>query len=182
MDWQSSKSFWYCQESHLKGNTTSVSWLQPAVDIHTDARDLQLGAVISQKGKHIAFFSRKLSPAQTWYTTTEKELLVIVETLKEFKKILLGHQQRVFTDHKNLIYKTQNSSRVMRWRFLIEYFGPKLNYLPGEKNIVADCLSRLNFFDSTGSHENFALDQSEVNNYPLSYKLLMQYQQKYKKS
>ena len=53
-------------------------------DIHTDASKTQLGAVISQNGKPIAFYSRKLNPAQTRYTTTERELLAIVETLKEF--------------------------------------------------------------------------------------------------
>ena len=51
-------------------------------DIHTDASDLQVGAVINQNKKLIAFYSRKLNPAQTGYTTTEKELLAIVETLK----------------------------------------------------------------------------------------------------
>ena len=35
--------------------------------IHTDASATQLGAVISQKGKPIAFYSRKLNPAQTLY-------------------------------------------------------------------------------------------------------------------
>ena len=53
-------------------------------DIHTDASHTQLGAVISQDGKPIAFYSRKLNPTQTWYTMTERELLSIVETLKEF--------------------------------------------------------------------------------------------------
>jgi RNase H-like domain found in reverse transcriptase len=37
--------------------------------IHTDASHYQLGAVIFQDGKPIAFYSRKLNPAQTWYTT-----------------------------------------------------------------------------------------------------------------
>ena len=82
-------------------------------DIHTDASHTQLGMVISQKGAPIAFYSRKLNPAQTRYTTTERELLAIVETLKEFKNILLGQQIRVYTDHKNLTYKTFNTERVM---------------------------------------------------------------------
>ena len=53
-------------------------------EIHTDASHTQLGAVVSQDNKPIAFYSRKLNPAQTRYTTTERELLSIVETLKEF--------------------------------------------------------------------------------------------------
>ena len=73
-------------------------------EIHTDASHTQLGAVISQNNKPIAFYSRKLSPAQTRYTTTERELLSIVETLKEFRNILLGQQLKIYTDHiKTLI-------------------------------------------------------------------------------
>ena len=36
-------------------------------EIHTDASKVQLGACISQEGKPIAFYSRKLSDAQTSY-------------------------------------------------------------------------------------------------------------------
>ena len=50
-------------------------------EIHTDASKLQLGAVISQKVKPIAFYYRKMNSAQQNYTTTEKELLSMVETL-----------------------------------------------------------------------------------------------------
>jgi RNase H-like domain found in reverse transcriptase len=59
-------------------------------DIHTDASKLQLGSVVAQNGKPIVIFSRKLNPAQMRYTMTEKEFLAIVETLKEFRNILMG--------------------------------------------------------------------------------------------
>ena len=82
-------------------------------DIHTDASLLQLGACISQNKKPIAFYSQKLNPAQTQYTTTEQELFSIFKVLKEFRNILLGQQICVHTDHENMTYKTFNSDRVM---------------------------------------------------------------------
>jgi hypothetical protein len=78
-------------------------------EIHTDASHTQLGGVISQEGKPLAFFSRTLNSAQTRYTTTERELLSIVETLKEYRNILLGHKIIVCTDHKNLTFKQYNT-------------------------------------------------------------------------
>jgi hypothetical protein len=58
--------------------------------IHTDASHYELGAVISQNNHPIAFYSCKLQLAQVRYTTTERDLLSIVETLNEFQNILLG--------------------------------------------------------------------------------------------
>ena len=69
-------------------------------EIHTGASKLQMDAVISQKGKTIAFYSPKMNSDQQNYTTTENGLLSIVASLKEFRNILLGHQITVYTDHK----------------------------------------------------------------------------------
>ena len=95
-------------------NDTQLPRLYKPFDIYTDASHYQLGAMISQNGKSIAFYSCKLNNAQTRYTTTEHELLSIVETLKEYWNILLGHQLQVHTDHKNLTCKQFNTERVMR--------------------------------------------------------------------
>jgi hypothetical protein len=45
---------------------------------------MQLGAVITQDNRSIAFFSRKLAVMQIKYSVTKIKLLAIVETLKEF--------------------------------------------------------------------------------------------------
>ena len=84
-----------------------------------------------------------MNSAQQNYTTTEKELLSMVATLKDFRNILLGHQITVYTDHKNLTYKKFNTERVMRWRLILEEFGLELKYIKGENNVVAGALSRL---------------------------------------
>ena len=160
-------------------------------DIHTDASKVQLGAVISQENRPIAFYSRKLSDTQTRYTTTERELLSIVETLKEFRTILLGQQLIVHTDHKNLTYATFNSDRVMRWRLFIEEYSPDLRYIEGTKNIVADALSRLEIDESPTEvcfmeeqHSRlycYAKDEIGDNVYPLSYEVIGAAQSKDKK-
>ena len=114
-------------------------------DVHTDASQYQIGGVISQEGRPIAYFSRKLNSAQRNYTVTAKELLSIVETLKAFKTILLGHNIKVYTDNKNLTYDNSDysSDRILRQRLVIEEYRAELIYIKGENNVVADALSRI---------------------------------------
>ena len=57
-------------------------------EIYTDTWSKQLGAVITQGNKPIAFFSRKLTETQQHYSVTKIELLAIVETIKKFKGML----------------------------------------------------------------------------------------------
>ena len=150
--------------------------------IHTDASHTQLGAVISQDGRPIAFYSRKLKPEQTRYTTTERELLSIVETLKEFRNILLGHKIVVWTDHKNLTCKNFNTERVMRWRLVLEEYGPELRYIKGESNTVADSLSRLPIDKKLAVKEQAEVyslfEVEEPKNFPFSYGKLESMQQR----
>jgi RNase H-like domain found in reverse transcriptase len=113
-------------------------------DVYTDASRSQLGAAICQNDKLIALYSCKLNSAQTRYTITECELLTIVETLKEFRNILLGHRIRIFTDQQNLTYKNFNTECVMRWRLLVDEFGPELIYIKRTSNVVTDALNHLN--------------------------------------
>ena len=68
---------------------------------------------------------------------------MIVETLKEFRNILLGQKIIVYTDHKNLMCTNFNTVHVMRWRLTLKEYRPALRYIKGKSNVVADALSRL---------------------------------------
>jgi hypothetical protein len=115
--------------------------------IYMDASSMQLGAVITQDNRLIAFFSRKLSKTQQKYSVTEIELLAIVETLKEFKGMLWGQNIMVYTDHKNLPRDALGltSDRVYQWRLLLEEYAPEIMYIKEIHNTVADAVSQLDY-------------------------------------
>ena len=77
-------------------------YFNEAFNIHTNARNFKLWAVIRHEGTPITFYSRKLTDDHKEYKVTEKELLRIIESLKEFRTILPGQIIRIYTDHKNL--------------------------------------------------------------------------------
>ena len=92
------------------------SWKLPSA-FHTDASDKQLGAIIRQYNKPIYFFYRRLNKPQRNYTTTDKELLAIVERLKKFQGIIFGYEINIFSDHKNLVNAAtlSENQKVMCW-------------------------------------------------------------------
>ncbi len=109
-------------------------------EIYTDASSKQLGAVITDDNRPIAFFSWKLSDTQCKYSVTKIELLAIVKTLKDFKGMLWGQQIKVFTNHANLMRDALGLTldRVYQWSLLLEEYGPKIVYIKGIHNTVAD--------------------------------------------
>ena len=111
-------------------------------EIYADASDNGIGLAIFQNKKPISFFSHTLIGAQKNYTTTQKETLAIVKGLQANRDILLGRKIRIFTDHKNITYLHSANPQTVRWRIAISEFSPEINWIEGEKNVVADFLSR----------------------------------------
>jgi hypothetical protein len=100
-------------------------------EIYTNASSKQLGALITQLNRSIAFFSWKLSTAQRKYSVTRIELIAIVATLKEFKGMLWGQSIKVYTDQANCTRDTLGMTLdlVHQWRVLLEEYSPRLSTL-----------------------------------------------------
>lgn len=78
------------------------------LELHTDASQYALGSALLHKenGKlyPVAYHSRKFSNTEANYSTTDREMLAIIDSLRHFKYCLLGRTFKVCTDHKPIVY------------------------------------------------------------------------------
>ncbi len=118
----------------------------------TDASDTAVGAALQQfmnnSWQPIAFFSKKLKPAETRYSTFDRELLAIYLSIKHFRHFLEGRPFHVLTDHKPLTFAlnarpNRHSPRQARHLDFIAQFTSDLRHVKGTANIPADTLSRI---------------------------------------
>lgn len=120
--------------------------------LETDSSGYVTAGVLSQyddKGllRPVAYFSRKMTSAQSNYEIHDKELLAVINCLSEWDGMLRSVPKfLVITDHKNLEYfgkPRQLSERQLRWaQFLGRFSNMEIAYRPGKDNPRADALSR----------------------------------------
>ena len=120
--------------------------------VETDASDGAIGARLTQKDadgkvRTIAYFSRKMTGPELNYDIHDKELLAIVESLKQWRVYLEGakYPVQIYTDHKNLLYWTTTKElnrRQVRWSETLAQYDFKIHHVRGKENGVADALSR----------------------------------------
>eukprot|EP00957_Ditylum_brightwellii_P141859 10807591-Ditylum_brightwellii.AAC.1 len=110
----------------------------------------------------------------------------IVEILKKFKNILLGHNIVAFADEQKLTQDDlgYTSERVMRWQLLVEEFGPDIEYIEGKDNSVAAVISILNYSgeslpsDTVLSLEKlFTFDKNDMELFPVSFQVIVEAQE-----
>ena len=116
-------------------------------EVHTDASLDGVGAALTQGGRPVAFYSRKLTGAERNYTTTEQECLAVLCALREWRCYLEGVQFTVFTDHQPLTFANTKSGvsmsrRQTRWIEELQRYTFSWKYKKGTEN-VADPLSRV---------------------------------------
>ena len=128
--------------------------LERHIRIEIDVSGYAIGRVLSQltsdnlgRWHLVAYFSRKMIPAETRYKTHDGELLAIVEAFKTWKHYLesFQHEVLVLTDYNNLrrFMNTKSlSSRQICWAQELSRYHFRIDYRQGKANGAADALSR----------------------------------------
>lgn len=147
----------FCEEAFIKLKSLLCSapiliypdFNKPFI-VTTDASNYAIGAILSQENGSvdlpIAYASRVLNQAERNYSTSEKELLAIIWAVKRFRPYIYGTKFVIKTDHGPLVwlYKSSNpTSRIMRWRLLMDEYEYEILHKSGKANTNADALSRI---------------------------------------
>lgn len=149
---ESTQAFESCKRTISEATLLAHPKVDARYSLLVDASDIAVGAVLQQTvsdvAQPLAFFSRKLNAAERKYSTYDRELLAAYSAVKHFRHMLEGREFVIFTDHKPLTFAfTKNSDkcspRQQRHLEFIGQFSTQIVYLPGDKNCVADAMSRI---------------------------------------
>ena len=118
--------------------------------LQTDASDVGLGAILSQKDdlgneKVVAYASRTLTDRERKFSATEKEALAVVFGTKHFRVYLLGRKFELITDHNSLrwLKSMEPKGRIARWIMDLQEFDFSITHKSGRLHTNVDALSRL---------------------------------------
>jgi RNase H-like domain found in reverse transcriptase/Reverse transcriptase (RNA-dependent DNA polymerase) len=130
-----------CTTMHFLNETDPVF-------LHTDASDCGVGGYLFQVvagTKHpIAFVSKSLSLSQIRWAVIQKEAYAIFFVCMHLKSLLRDRKFTLRTDHRNLLYITENSNpMIVRWYMALSEYSFNLEFISGVTNEVADSMSRL---------------------------------------
>ena len=133
-----------CTLSHPSPNASLI--------LSTDASNVAVGAVLEQVvdtvNQPLSFFSKKLQKSETKYSTFDRELLAVYLAIRHFKYYLDGTRFTIRTDHQPLVHAIVKSNdawcaRQQRHLSAIAEMNCVVEYIPGNRNPVADALSRV---------------------------------------
>ncbi|KAG8490989.1 hypothetical protein CXB51_014158 [Gossypium anomalum] len=124
-------------------------------EIECDASGIRIGAVLTQDGRPVAYFSEKLNGAVLNYPVYDKEMYALIRALETWQHYLWPKEFVIHSDHgalKHIKGQHKLNRRHAKWVEYLESFPYVIKYKKGKDNIVADALSRrytlLSYLDS----------------------------------
>jgi hypothetical protein len=134
----------------LKDKLTHAPLLQlpdfnKTFELDCDASGTELGGVLLQERKPIAYFSENLSGPILNYSTYDKELYALVRCLETWQHYLWPNEFVIHSNHESLKHiRSQGklNRRHAKWVEFIKSFPYVIKHKKGKENVIADALSR----------------------------------------
>ena len=92
-------------------------------EVETDASDHAIAGILSQNGRPVAYFSRRLNATERNYPSVEKEATACVEAIRKWSCFLKGKYFSLYTDQRSVSFIFDRRSRskiknnkILCWR------------------------------------------------------------------
>ena len=112
--------------------------------VYSDTSGTDLGCVLMQDEKVIAYGSRQLRRHEHNYPIHDLDLAAIIYALKLWRHYLYREQFEIFKGHKSLKYifsQKELNMRQKRWMEYLKDYDCIISYHPGKANVFADAFS-----------------------------------------
>ena len=117
--------------------------------VETNASDHTIAAILSQNGRPVAYFSRRLNAGEKKYPAIEKETTAITESIRKWSSFLKGKDFSLVTDQRSISFMFDQKSRskiknnkILCWRIELNQYSYDIRHKPGSSNTAPDALSR----------------------------------------
>ncbi|GKD01721.1 putative nucleotidyltransferase, ribonuclease H [Tanacetum coccineum] len=129
--------------------------------IYCDASNQGFGCVLMQRGKVIAYASRKLNSHEKKYITHDLKMRSVVFSLKTWRHYLHGTKSVIYTERKSLQHifdQKELNMQQRRWIKLFSDYDYKICYHPRKVNVVAGALRKVVAQSETSKAENVSVE------------------------
>ena len=113
--------------------------------VESDAFHTGIGAILTQGGRPVAYFSKALSEKHQTLSVYDKEMMAILVVVKKWSSYLVGRHFKIKTDHQSLKFlldQTTSTPAQQQWVLKMMGFDYEVVYRKGTSNGAANALSR----------------------------------------
>ena len=113
-------------------------------ELYCDASKVDIGVVLSQHGRPVAYFSEKLSESQAQYSTYHMEFYAVVQAVRHWRRYLFHRKFILYTDHDALKYlhsQDKVSAQCASWSAYLQQFTFVMKHKADVTNRLVDAFS-----------------------------------------
>jgi hypothetical protein len=130
-------------------------------ELDYDASGIGIGGMLLQEGKHVAYFSEKLSGHSLNYSTYDEALYALIHILQTSQHYPWPKEFVIHSDHESLKHirrQAKLNKRHAKWVELMETFPFIIKHKKGKDSVIAAALSIHYTMLSQLDHKIFGLE------------------------